>query len=394
MIEHSIANRSKAGFLPEETTRRLIQMRRVFHREPEISGSEFETAEKIEEYLSQYSVASTMRVGNTGVIARFESDEAGPRILIRVDIDALPIAETNTFEHRSTRKGISHKCGHDGHATIGLGLAEAMSRNKLSRGAVHILFQPAEENGEGAMAVWNDLKFDGHSYDYTFALHNLPGFALAEVVVKDGPFTAQVQSIILALQGKTAHAAEPEHGKNPALAMAAILSFVDGLNRNEPSESDFFVGVAVHAVLGTPAYGISAGDGELHFTMRAWEPALLKEKTQQILNFAQARAAENGLKIEVSYTQKFEANINAEKGNDFIRKGAASLALKVREVDTPFKWGEDFGYFTQRIPGAMFGLGAGLECPALHNPDYDFPDELISTGVGLFYQIIAEVLAQ
>jgi metal-dependent amidase/aminoacylase/carboxypeptidase family protein len=224
--------------------------------------------------------------------------------------------------------------------------------------------------------------------DFAFALHNLPGFKHHEIVVKENEFTGNVKSIIIQLKGKTSHAAEPEKGKNPSLAIAALLQYADEITRNVPADKDFFLVTPIHLNMGDLAYGISAGYGEIHFTIRSWSTELMAKKCTALVEFIERTSAAHQLETEISWTQEFFANINHPEAVENIRKAAQQCNYKLTEPAFPFKWGEDFGLFTQEFKGAMFGVGSGLETPALHNPDYDFPDEILSTGVNMFHQII------
>lgn len=369
----------------------LTQIRKTLHAHPEVSEYEFETQKRILSYLAETSTASTQKVGYTGVLATFDSNLPGPTIMIRGDIDALPITEINTFEHKSTSAGVSHKCGHDGHTTILIGLAQLLSQQPITKGKVLLLFQPAEENGMGAAAVLADEEFKKETIDYVFALHNLPGYAMHEVVVKEQEFTGNVKSIILKMTGKTAHAAEPEKGYNPSMAIAEIFNFADTITNNKPEAVDFFLMTPVYATLGDVAYGISAGYGEVHFTIRSWSTDLMAQRSDEILAFMESTCKKHNLQADISFTQVFHSNINHPQAVNFIRKAATQNKLKLTETAYPFRWGEDFGLFTQQYKGAMFGIGAGLTTPALHNPDYDFPDEITETGIGMFYQIILQI---
>ena len=377
--------------LHTELLNKLINIRRELHANPEISNSEFNTQKRIVEYLNSECNAEVQNIGKTGVLATFTSDLNGPTIMFRGDIDALPITETNTFKHASKVTGVSHKCGHDGHTTILLGLAKLLSTNKITKGKVLLLFQPAEENGTGAQAVLNDHNFN-QKIDFAFALHNLPGFNLHEIVVKENEFTANVKSIIIKLNGKTSHAAEPEKGQNPSLAIAEILSFADSITNNKPEETDFFLMTPKFATLGDLAYGISAGYGEVHFTIRTWSTNLMSQRSDDIERYIENVCSNHNLFPQIAFTEVFHANVNDQKSVQFIRKAAQKNNFTIIEREYPFKWGEDFGLFTQKFKGAMFGIGAGLDSPALHNPDYDFPDEIIETGIRMFYQIIQEIL--
>ena len=370
----------------------LKSIRHELHAHPEISEQEFKTQNRILEFLKKHSSAKLSKIAKTGVLATFNSKESGPQILIRGDIDALPIHEINTFNHRSKTQGISHKCGHDGHTTILLGLAIQLSEKPITRGKVMLLFQPAEENGMGAQAVLDDPEFQKNAIDYVFALHNLPGFEKHEIVVKEKEFTANVKSIIIKLHGKTSHAAEPEFGHNPAMAIAALLNYSDSITHNDPDSPDFFLITPVYITLGEKAYGISAGYAELHLTIRAWSTDLMKKKCALLQDYIATTSKQNKLLADLSWTQVFHANINHRNAVTLIKKAAKANQLKLTTCTKPFKWGEDFGLFTQQFQGAMFGLGAGLKTPELHNPDYDFPDEITATGINMFYTIINEIL--
>ena len=371
---------------------KLTSIRKVLHTNPEISEHEFETQKRIIKFLATESNATVQKVGGTGVIASFDSNKTGPTIMIRGDIDALPITEINTFDYRSTSEGISHKCGHDGHTTILLGLSKILSEKPIDKGKVLLLFQPAEENGMGADSVLSDETFKQEKIDYVFALHNLPGYNTHEIVVKDNEFTGNVKSIIIKMTGKTAHAAEPEKGNNPSMAISEILAFAEKITHNNPEDEDFFLMTVVYVTMGDLAYGISAGYGEVHFTIRSWDTSLMEKKSKDIIDFIEDTCNNYKLTLDYSWTQVFKANINHPEAVEFIRNAAKLNKLSLTERTYPFRWGEDFGAFTQLYKGAMFGLGAGTSTPALHNPDYDYPDEITESGIKMFYQIIQQIL--
>nr|WP_299032102.1 amidohydrolase [uncultured Tenacibaculum sp.] len=376
----------------EALQKSLEKIRKELHQYPEISGDEYETQKKIKAFLAKNTSCTIVEVAQTGIIAIFEGEERGKTVMLRADIDALPIQEVNTFQHQSKNKGVSHKCGHDGHTTILLGVANLLTEKPLLKGKVVLLFQPSEENGRGAQSVLEDSSFKQLNIDYVFALHNLPGFATHEIVVKRETFTSNVKSVVITLEGKTAHAAEPEKGYNPANAIATILTFAEKESINAPESSDFILITPVYITMGEKAYGISAGYGEVHFTLRSWGTKQIeekKEKLEQLLNQLQLKYS---LKIKTSWFEEFYSSINNEEAVSIIKKSAEKQNLSINEIKTPFKWGEDFGLFTQKYKGAMFGLGAGRNTPALHNPDYDFPDDITMTGVQLFYSIAKEVL--
>ena len=370
------------------------KVRRHFHQHPELSGYETHTAAEAALILKDMSLYEVHEgIGGTGVLAIYKAQKEGPTLLFRTELDALPIQEINEFDHRSNTDGVSHKCGHDGHLTIVLALAERIRQSPPERGTVVLLLQPAEENGQGAAAILADERF--HELvkpDAVYALHNLPGYPLGHACIRHGSFTAAVNSSVYRLYGKTAHAAEPEHGHNPGKALAKMMQFALSQSRNVPDAEDFSVVTPICMRLGDESYGISAGYGELHLTVRCWREEQLQELCRVLEKEMKRIAESENLRLEAEYIFHFHANENADEPVNEVLAAADRIKLPRLERDYPFKWGEDFGLFTQRYPGAMFGIGSGEDCPALHNPDYDFPDALIDTASAVFYQIVKQKL--
>ncbi|MFT7030611.1 MAG: amidohydrolase [Marinoscillum sp.] len=368
-----------------------IAFRKELHQHPEISTQEFETQTRILSFLAGLGVSNAHPIGGTGVIVKFIGSHPGKTLLLRCDTDALPIQEINEFEHKSRNAGVSHKCGHDGHSTIMAAVASHLVANPISAGKVVLLFQPAEENGHGAKAVLADKLFDFEP-DLVFALHNVPSFPLDQVVVKEGAFTPAVKSIIVKLDGKTSHAAEPELGLNPALAIAELIQFFAEVSQPDLTRDDFALTTPVYVHMGEKSYGVSAGHGEVHYTIRTWDSKAMDQIAKASVDASNEIAAKHGLTATISWTEEFFSNQNDPRAVDIIRKSASDNDLEILEKEAPFKWGEDFGLFTERYKGAMFGLGAGATHPALHNPDYDFPDDLILSGSQMFIRIIENAL--
>lgn len=375
----------------------ILTLRKHLHQNPELSGFEFQTAKTIAAFLKQYSPDELLEnLGNgTGIIAVYHPDkEVKQTIMFRCELDALPIQEINEFDHRSDVDEVSHKCGHDGHMSIMCSLAKKLSEKRMKHTKFVLLFQPAEENGEGAVAIYNDSRFKELNPDQVFALHNLPGYDHHDIVVKNHTFTCAVNSIIVKLQGRTAHAGEPENGENPALAIAEIINQFNPKIQPDPTKEKFTVLTPIYITMGTEDYGISAGYGEIHYTFRRAANAEMKELEIELEEIAVKAAAKYKLQPEISWTQRFSANENDPSAVDFVRKAANDLKFNLIEREVPFQWGEDFGIFTEHFKGAMFGLGSGKETPNLHNPDYDWPDEITETGAQIFYKISEIIDAQ
>lgn len=368
----------------------LIAFRKDLHQHPEVSQREKETQKRIINFLKELEIDGKA-IGGTGVFVKFDSGVEGRTIMLRSDHDALPIQEINDFEHKSVIEGVSHKCGHDGHTAIMCGVAKYFRDNPISKGKLILIFQPAEENGEGAKAVLSDSQFDFEP-DLVFALHNLPGYPLHQVVIKDKNFTTAAKSIIIKLTGKTSHAAEPELGINPAKAISELINMFEEESQPDLNRDDFALGSPVHINMGEKSYGITAGYGEVHYTLRTWNGRMMKNFADRVVRRTEDIAKKHQLQLNIGWTEEFDSNNNHQAPMKVIRSVIEANGYNYFERERPFKWGEDFGLFTQKFPGAMFGIGSGEDCPALHNPDYDFPDEIIETGINLFTAIVEKAI--
>ncbi|GHB72047.1 amidohydrolase [Persicitalea jodogahamensis] len=371
----------------------VYALRKELHKYPELSGAEHATAERISSFINAHHPTELISgLGGHGVAAVYRFSDDGPTIVIRCELDALPIAEANGFSYRSEHPGVSHKCGHDGHMAIVAGLIFWLKEQSFQRGEVVLLFQPSEENGQGAQAVLQDERFRRLQPDYIFALHNLPGEAMHSIVLTEQVFTATVQSVVIRLNGRQAHASEPENGINPALAVAELVQAFDCLNHPNSTDPDFALLTPVCIELGERAYGISAGAGALHYTMRTWNEVIMKRLKDQVLSLTADACRRHRLEYTTDWFDYFPATVNDPECSQLIRNVAAVRGLPVVTRPTPLKFGEDFGWFAAHYKSALFGLGAGKTTPALHHDDYDFPEVLIETGIRMFTGIIGQIL--
>ena len=371
----------------------LITLRKELHQHPELSGKETQTAKRIQDFLIENGATEFMtNMGGNGLAAIFTFSSEGPVIAIRCELDALPIEEVNYFSHKSLHNGVSHKCGHDGHMAIVSGIMSWLKQQCFKNGKVILLFQPAEEIGTGAEALLKDERFLQLNPDYIFALHNLPGEEMHSIIQTGKVFTATVQSMTIYLNGKIAHASEPENGINPALALAELINAFDNLIISDTSNPSFALLTPVYIQMGEKNYGISAGYGELHYTFRTWTVEEMQTLKDNLQNIIKEVCKKYSLQFSINWFDYFPAVINADKCNAIITKAANINSLKLVHKTTPIKWGEDFGWFSQKYKCGFFGLGAGINTPALHHNDYDFPDEIIPTGIKMFTEIIKEIL--
>jgi len=373
----------------------LTSFRHELHAHPELAHSEHATAERVVTFMQQFNPTEIVTgIGGTGVIVTFDSGVEGPTMLFRCELDALPITEVDVDGYASTTVGVSHKCGHDGHMAMIAGLGEALAERPLTRGVVHLLFQPAEETGTGAAAVLNDEAFSRFTPDFAVAIHNMPGFPMHSMVIKPGSITAAVRSFVVRFTGRVAHASEPEKGENPSLAVADLLREADALVIADQHDPEFRLVTPVHVSIGSIAYGIAAGEGEVHFTIRTATNQGLADLQAEITAIAEHVAERDRLSVEIEVVEDFFANVNDPDVTERVRRAAESCGHDIITPEVGMRAGEDFGLFTERFPCCLVLLGAGEEHLPIHNAGYDFPDELILTGVELFEQIVRQAEAE
>lgn len=371
----------------------LIDLRHQLHKNPELSDYEKETSSTIINFIQKHTNPTQVitNIGGFGIVFIYDSKEGGPTILFRSELDALPIEEINEFDYKSSKNTVSHKCGHDGHMSILSGLALKINEHPPQKGKIVLLFQPAEETGQGAARMLKDEKFNIQP-DHVFALHNLPGFPLGSMIIRDDVFSSASSGLIIKLQGKTSHAGEPERGNNPAFAMGEILKGVEKYSKPEHEEKGIKLITPIYNRLGEKAFGTTPGYAEMMFTIRATYTQDFEDLKNETLELIKNTAGKHNLKLDISWTEEFPNTTNDEKCNKLLRDVADKLNIETITPEVPFRWSEDFGHFTHAFKGALFGLGSGENQPALHNPDYDFPDKLIETGSAIFYAVVEQLL--
>ena len=371
----------------------IKNLRKELHQYPELSGKEIQTAQRLKTFIAKHNPTRIVdNLGGHGLAAIYEFAKKGPAVMIRCELDALPITENNDFIHQSVTPGIAHKCGHDGHMAIVAGLVFWIKKQRFSAGKIILLFQPAEETGQGAFNVLQDRSFEAMRPDYIFALHNIPGEQLHKIIWTPKGFSATVQSVIVHLKGKQCHASEPENGINPALGISEIIQAFSGLNEAKQSSDNFAILTPIHINMGQKSYGVSAGIGEIHYTLRTWSTDYMHQLKDKINTLLSGICKKHRLTFTTDWLEYFPAAVNNSLCNDLVKKAADHNNFELVERDFPFKFGEDFGWFAQKYPAAMFGVGAGIKSPALHHSDYDFPEELIPTGMRMFQSIISRIL--
>ena len=380
-------------FLTNRDVIELVDFRHDLHRHPEVSGEEAETARRVCTYLATLRPSRILSgLGGHGVAAIFEAPEPGPTLLFRCELDALPIEEKTRLPYASTVPGKGHLCGHDGHTTILLAFALGLSRDGPKRGRVVLLFQPAEETGAGAAAVIANPRFAEIRPDFAFSLHNLPGVPLGHVALTDGPVNCASRGMRIRLTGKTAHASQPDTGLSPMAAMVALMPALTRLSRSAPPDRGFRLATVTHASLGERAFGIAPGDGEIWVTLRTLVDDTMAELQAEAEALARDAARTHGLTLDIGYDDIFLHCENAPEAVAHLARALDEEAIPHDAGTLPMRASEDFGRFRAFAPAAMLFLGSGERHPALHNPDYDFPDDLIAIGARIFMRVARNIL--
>ena len=372
----------------------LTAFRRELHRFPEVSREEAATAARIVQALAGLDPDHIVTgLGGHGVAAVFDGSDDGPTVLFRAELDALPIRELSEAAHRSTIPGKGHLCGHDGHMTLLMGLGRLIARQRPARGRVVLMFQPAEEDGSGAAAVVADPRFAALRPDWAFSIHNMPGLPFGHSALKAGAVNCASQGLKITLTGKTAHASLPETGLSPALALARLIPAIGALGQGGALGRDYRLVTITHARLGEAAFGIAPGAAELWATLRTMADDQMAALRSAAMDMARTEAAAQGLGIRFSHHDDFAASVNDAQAVAHLAHALDALGMPSDAGDLPMRASEDFGRFGQGgTRSAMLFLGVGKHHPALHNPDYDFPDALIPLGVQIFHQVMRDLL--
>lgn len=370
----------------------IVALRHLLHAHPEVSNAEAWTSATIAERLRAGGADEVVTgLGGHGVAAIFHAETSGPTVLLRSELDALPIPEIGDVAYRSRNDGVGHLCGHDGHSAILMLLARRLAERRPERGRVVLLFQPAEETGEGASRVIDDPRFADLKPDYALSLHNLPGLPFGEVALREGPVNCASRGMRIVLTGRTAHASMPWDGVSPATALAELIEALPQLSHGRELDDAFRLATVTHARLGEAAFGIAPGHAEVWTTLRTLRDDGMAALCREAEALAERAAAERGLQVVVGYDDVFRHCENHPEAVRFLRDALDAEGI-THTPGQPMYPSEDFGRFGDHARSAMFFLGAGVDHPRLHNPDYDFPDTLIPIGAGIFERAVRDLL--
>jgi hippurate hydrolase len=348
--------------------------------------------------LAAYGLEVHRGLAKTGVVGVLRKGDRARAIGLRADMDALPLHEKNEFPHRSRHEGQMHACGHDGHTTLLLGAARYISENRDRLdfdGTVYFIFQPAEESEGGAEVMIKDGLFRQFPMDAVFGLHNWPGIPVGEMSIMPGPVMAGTCALEILVRGHGCHAAMPNQGVDTlVVASQLVLALQTVVARNvHPCESAV---VSVTQIHGGQALNVIPDDAVLRGTIRTFKPDVQELVERAIERLCAGMASAFGAQIKVSFDLRYPPTVNSVAETELCRRTADALlgGDKVRKNELPSMGAEDFAFMLQDKPGCYvwLGNGPGTGGCSLHNPHYDFNDDILPVGISYWVRLVESAL--
>ncbi|WP_345792147.1 M20 aminoacylase family protein [Thauera sp. JM12B12] len=376
---------------------KLTAIRRDIHAHPELAFAEHRTAELVARHLEALGIETHRGIGGTGVVGVVRGRRGLRAIGLRADMDALPITERNEFAHRSTIPGCMHACGHDGHTTMLLGAAEALVARKDFDGTVYLIFQPAEEGEGGAPAMIADGLFERFPMEAVFGMHNWPGMEAGTFAIHSGPVMASADRFDIRFTGVGAHAAMPHLGVDPVVAGAAFVQAAQTLVSRVLDPIDAGV-VSVTQFHAGEAYNVIPDRAELCGTVRTFSAEVRDRLERGLRQVAEGIAQSHGVQVDFAFRRGYPPTVNTSAEAALCAEAAREVAGPERVFTDrrPSMGAEDFAYFLEHKPGAYvwIGNGPGEGGCMLHNPNYDFNDEVMPAGVAYWCALVRRLLGE
>ena len=388
-------------YLREALTERVgefIQLRRDIHRHPELAFEEHRTSDLVAAKLESWGYTVHRGLGGTGVVGTLKRGTRPRRLGLRADMDALPIQEATGVEWASSKPGLMHACGHDGHTAMLLAAAKTIAQDVTFDGTLNLIFQPAEEGGGGAVRMMADGLFEQHPCDAVFAMHNMPGTPTGHFVFRDGAAMASSDYVTIKVHGTGGHGAMPHRAADPLVAAASIVMALQTVvSRNvDPLHTAVVTVGALHA---GQANNVIPALATMELSVRSLDPAVRRLLEQRIKALVAAQAESFGVTAEVDWRPGYCVLVNTLAETDFARQVALDLVGPDRvTLHGPALTGsEDFAFMLEQIPGSylLIGNGDGDSAGAcmVHNPGYDFNDDNIATGSAYWVALVERFFA-
>lgn len=370
-------------------------LRRDIHAHPELAFHEHRTAALVANQLHGLGLEVATGIGGTGVVGTLTCGTSDRTIGFRADMDALPFQEEGAVAHASRTPGIFHGCGHDGHTAILLGAARHLAARGGFDGTIRFIFQPAEEGLGGAREMIRDGLFERFPCDQVFGLHNWPDLPAGVIHTRPGPIMAAGDKFEIIITGKGGHAAQPHHTPDAVLTAASVITQLNNIVSRRVPPTELAV-LSVTKMEGGQTHSVMPAEVKLMGTVRSFSTAIQDLVEGAIRDIAAGTGTATGTHIEVIYTRYYPATINDPAAAAIALEAAQAVSPASAEAPHPAFTSEDFSFMLQACPGAYVWLGqargAGESEPPLHNPFYDFNDDVIGTGIAWFAALTDRLL--
>lgn len=369
----------------------MRQWREEIHQHPETAFTEVKTAEKIATLLTAWGIEVHRGLAKTGVVGKLQGNHPGPMIGLRADMDALDVSEENSFAYVSAVPKKMHACGHDGHCAMLLGAAKYLSENRDFAGTAVFIFQPAEENVAGGRVMCDEGLFKLFPVDEVYGMHNWPEFPAGVVGVHEREVMASFDVFDIEIEGRGCHAAQPQQGIDPIVISAQVISALQQIVSRNVAPSERAV-VSVTSIQGGDTYNVIPGKVQLRGGCRAFSPAVRDLLEERICATVKGITESLGGQAKITYSRRYPPTINHPQQAKKIADTALELfgAERVIHNPSPDTSAEDFAIMLEEKPGAYIWLGNGKHHPdaSLHNPHYDFNNEILADGASLWVEMI------
>jgi amidohydrolase len=378
--------------------RDLAAWRHEIHAHPETAFEEKRTADFVASRLREFGIEVHRGLAGTGVVGTLKGSKSGARaIALRADMDALHIHERNGVDYASQNPGKMHACGHDGHTTMLLGAARYLAETRNFAGTVHFIFQPAEENEGGGRVMVQQGLFEKFPVEAVYGMHNWPGMPAGKFALRAGPMMASFDIFEITVKGKGTHAALPHLGIDPIVAAAQIATGLQTITSRSLHPLDSAV-VSVTQIHGGDTWNVIPDEVVLRGTTRSFKPELQDAIEAGIRRIAEGVATAMGATVDLRYERRYPPTVNSPAETE---TAAATAAEVVGETNVdrelmPTMGSEDFAFMLEAKPGAyvFIGNGSGGNGAGLHNPHYDFNDEILPIGASYWAKLVERVLAK
>ncbi|MBI5930053.1 MAG: amidohydrolase [Chloroflexi bacterium] len=379
----------------ENLREQLVAWRRDFHQHPEIAFEEVRTSQKVAEVLTQLGLEVQYGVGKTGVVGILEGTGTGPTVLVRADMDALPIHEENDVPYKSQTTNRMHACGHDGHTAIALSVAKILAAHREQiNGAIKFVFQPAEEIAAGAKAMIDDGVMEGLKPDVSLGLHLWNDMPVGRVAVTEGPAMASSDSFRLWIEGRGGHGASPHQTHDPLLAAAQIITAVQSIiSRNVPPLDAGVLSCTM--IRAGDAFNVIPSEVEIKGTIRSYKNEIRDLIVARFEAIASGIAHAMNCTARLEFFEQTPPLVNDHVIGERLRYGFGQIDNNLEIVDDVRTMGaEDMGFFLERAPGVYFFVGSanasrGLDYPH-HHPRFDVDEEALIIGASLLTAAVAD----